>query len=176
MPQPNLILITGSSGVGKSTLAKALQEELLPARWLSFSVDSIFYCLPQTVVLKVDQQNDHSAVDSRVIVESAYACTRTLIDQGHQVIFDAVILSAKGANDLLNAFAQYRPLLVNLTCTWAETARRTIARSNRTLAEAEHGHCNANGHLDADLTLDSTATSPEWLAIQVAKAARAVGR
>jgi chloramphenicol 3-O phosphotransferase len=154
----------------------ALQEELLPQQWLRFSVDSIFYCLPQSVVLKVDRENDHSAVDSRAIVGSAYACAQTLLDQGHQVIFDAVILSAKGAEELLNAFANYRPLLVNMTCAWEETARRTVSRGDRTLAEAEHGHRNARGHLDADLTLDSTAVSPEWLALQVARAVRARGR
>jgi chloramphenicol 3-O phosphotransferase len=176
MPQLNLILITGSSGVGKSSLAKALQELLLPDQWLSFSVDSIFYCLPPSIVLKVDQANDHSAVDSRAIVASAHACTRTLLDQGHRVIFDAVILSAKGANDLLGAFAPYRPLIVNLTCAWEEISRRTVARGDRTLAEADHGYRNAGGHLEADLTLDSTAVSPEWLALQVATAARAERR
>jgi chloramphenicol 3-O-phosphotransferase len=67
-------------------------------------------------------------------------------------------------------------LIVNLTCAWEEISRRTVSRGDRTLAEAEHGHRNASGHLEADLTLDSTTVSPEWLALQVANAARAERR
>lgn len=84
--QRNLIVITGSSGVGKSTLASAVQEQLLPELWLHFSTDSIFYCLPNSVIRQVDQLNDWSAVDSRAIVESSYACVKTLIQQGNRVI------------------------------------------------------------------------------------------
>jgi predicted kinase len=72
--------------VGKSGLARALQEELLPEHCLHFSVDSIFYCLPRSIVLRVDKQNDHSAVDSRVIIEAAYACARTLLNLGHRIV------------------------------------------------------------------------------------------
>src|SRR4030095_6738086 len=154
-PDRKLVVITGSSGVGKSTLARALQERLLPDRWLHFSVDTIFYCLPRSVVLRADQQNDWSLVDSRAIVSAAYACTRTLLDLGHRVIFDAVILTENGAKELLRAFDGLDPLLVELTCSWNEIERRTIARGDRTLAEAEHGYRNAGGYLKADHVFDS---------------------
>lgn len=96
-----LVVITGSSGVGKSSLARALQEELLPDQWLHFSVDSLFYCLPSSIVLRVDQYNDWSLVDSRAIIDSSHACVRTLLEQGHRVIFDTVITSEKAATGLL---------------------------------------------------------------------------
>jgi len=164
MPQPQVVAITGSSGVGKSTLAKALQEELLPQQWLHFSVDSVFYCLPKSIIHQVDLHNNHSAIDSTAIVGSAYACARTLLDEGHQVIFDAVILSDKGANDLRRAFEAYQCVFVELTCSWEEIARRTLERNDRTLAEAEHGFRNASGHLDVHHTLDTSRSTPEQLA------------
>ena len=162
--QRELIVITGSSGVGKSTLAHALQEELLPDHWLHFSVDSLFYCLPRSVVLRVDQQNDWSLVDSRAIVGAAYACARTLLNHGHRVIFDAVILAESGAKEMLRAFDGLGPLLVELTCSWDEIARRTLARGDRTLAEAEHGYRNAGGHLKADHAFDTSNASAEQIA------------
>ncbi|MBK1791934.1 phosphotransferase-like protein [Persicirhabdus sediminis] len=39
---PSVIVIYGASSSGKTCLAKAIQEELLPSVWLSFSLDSIF--------------------------------------------------------------------------------------------------------------------------------------
>ncbi|MBI4220382.1 MAG: AAA family ATPase [Chloroflexi bacterium] len=173
--QRKLVVITGSSGVGKSTLARALQEALLPDQWLHFSVDSLFYCLPRSVTLRVDQQNDWSLVDSRAIVSAAYACTRTLLDLGHRVIFDAVILAENGAKEMLRAFDGLDPLLVELSCSWDEIERRTLARGNRTLAEAKHGYRNASGHLKADHAFDSSTTSAEQIAAQLAARMRGGG-
>jgi chloramphenicol 3-O phosphotransferase len=172
MPQRRLIVITGSSGVGKSTLARALQEELLPDQWLHLSVDSILYCLPGSVVQQVNQHNDHAAVDSEAIVAAAYACARTLLGLGHKVVFDAVILSQKGAQGLLRAFDGFDPVLVTLSCSWEEIERRTRARGDRTLAEAEHGYRSAAGCLAADYTIDTTSASPEELAVKLARAVR----
>jgi chloramphenicol 3-O phosphotransferase len=164
----NLIVITGSSGVGKSSLAQALQEELLPDQWIHFSVDSLFYCLPRSIVLRVDQHNDRLLVDSKAIVRSAHACVRTLLDQGHKVIFDTVITSETGAKGLLAAFAELDPILVALTCSWDEIKRRTLARGDRTLAEAEQGYKNAGGHLMVHHTFESTSTSAQRIAEQLA--------
>jgi chloramphenicol 3-O phosphotransferase len=162
-----LIVITGSSGVGKSTLARALQEELLPDQWLHFCVDSLFYCLPRSVVLRVDQENDRSLVDSKAIVTGAYACATTLLDLGHRVIFDAVVLSEKGAKEMARVFNAFDPLLVELTCSWDEIQRRTLARGDRTLAEAGHGFRNASGRVCPHQTFDSTRTSAEQIASQL---------
>jgi chloramphenicol 3-O phosphotransferase len=166
--QQRLIVITGSSGVGKSSLAQALQEELLPDQWLHFSVDSLFYCLPRSIVHRVDQHNDRSLLDTKSIVTSSHACVRTLLDQGHPVIFDTVIMSQKGAKGLLAAFEGFEPLLVALTCSWEEIKRRTLARGDRTIEEAEHGYRNAGGHLCCHRTFDSTNASVEQLAVQLA--------
>jgi chloramphenicol 3-O phosphotransferase len=166
MPR-RLVVITGSSGVGKSALAKSLQEELLPVQWLHFSVDSIFYCLPRSVVLRVDQRNDRSLVDSRAIVAGAHACTRTLLSLGHKVIFDTVIASEAGAIAMRSAFDEFDPLIVELTCSWEEIARRTRARGDRTIEEAVQGYRNARGPVDAHHTFDSTDRSPRQIAAEV---------
>ena len=172
MTSRSLIVITGSSGVGKSTLAAAFQEQMLPQVWLHFSVDSIFYCLPHSLVERVDHKGDLDVVDSKALVEGAYACAKALLDQGHRVVFDAVILSRKGAAQLNSAFAAYEPLLVEVVCNWQEIERRTRKRGDRTVEEAEHGYRNARGHVAANLVLDSTAAGPERLASKVALALR----
>jgi chloramphenicol 3-O phosphotransferase len=167
MPR-KLIIITGSSGVGKSTLARELQEELLPDQWLHFSVDSIFYSLPPSVVVRVDQHNDRTLVDSKAIVMASHACTKTLLDLGHRVIFDTVIVTERGAQSMLGRLHMFDPLLVELTCSWDMIRQRTLARGDRTLAEAENGYRNAPGHLKAHHTFDSTSTSAKEIAAQLA--------
>lgn len=167
MSKRQLIIITGSSGVGKSTLAQVLQEQLLPEHWLHFSVDTLFYCLPRSVIQKVDQQNDHSAVDAKALITAAYACIRTLLYLGGKVIVDAVILNEKSANELSNAFTSFDPLFVDLTCSLEEIKMRTLARTDRTLEEAEHGYRLAVGHILAHHTIDTTSMNAEaaasWL-------------
>jgi chloramphenicol 3-O phosphotransferase len=174
MPR-RLVIITGSSGVGKSTLARALQEELLAEQWLHFSVDTLFYCLPPSVIRRVDRQNDRSIVDSKAIVTGAHACARTLLDLGHKVIFDAVVSSEAGASAMSRAFEEFDPLLVELTCSWDEIQRRTLARGDRTLAEAEHGFRHASGRVRAHRTFDTTASNSEHIAAQIAGDMRRAG-
>ncbi len=151
-----LIVITGSSGVGKSTLARELQERFLPAQWLHFSVDSIFYCLPRSVTERVDQHNDHGIVDSKAIVAAAYAATCAFLDLGHRVIFDVVILNKIGAEGMMSQLGRFDPLLVELTCSWEAIQTRTLARGDRTLEEAEHGYRHAGGHLKSHHNFDTT--------------------
>ena len=179
VPDRRLIVITGSSGVGKSTLARALQEQLLPEHWLHFSVDTLFYCLPRSVIQKVDRDNDHSAVDAKAIVAATYACIRTLLGLGSKLILDAVILSEKGADELREACADFDPLFVDLTCALDEIKRRTRARGDRTMAEAEHGYRLAAGQLLAHHTLDTTSMSAEvaarWLTTKLREARESQG-
>ena len=73
---------------------------------------------------------------------AAHACTRTLLDLGHGVIFDTVILSERGAQGISRAFHTFDLLLVELTCSWDMIRERTLARGDRTLAEAENGYRN----------------------------------
>ena len=160
----NLIVLVGSSGVGKSTLARALQEQLLPEQWLHFSVDTVFYCLPASVTQRVDQEGDRNLVNPGFIVASALACARTLLDEGNKVIYDAVVASEKGASRLLKAFDEHRPVVVELTCAWSEIERRTHERGDRTLEEAQVGFRNARGHIVPHHTLDTTAATPEQVA------------
>ncbi|RVU47074.1 hypothetical protein EOE66_04720 [Rubrivivax rivuli] len=167
MPR-QLILIVGSSGVGKSTLAQALQEELLPKQWIRFSPDAIQGCLPASVVKRVNALNDHTAVDWHSINAAAYACAAVLLQQGHSVIFDTVIMTPAGAKQLLTALGSFNPLIVELHASWHSITERTLARGDRTLEEADHGFRKCRGHITAHLVYDTTDIQPEQLASQIA--------
>ena len=99
---------------------------------------------------------------------ASHACTETLLGLGHRVIFDSVIVTERGAHNMLSRLSRFNPLLVELTCSWEMIRERTLARGDRTLAEAENGYRNAAGHLKAHLTFDSTSTSAKEIAAQIA--------
>jgi len=168
----NLIVITGGSGTGKSTLSKALQEALLPEVWLHFSIDSLLYCLPQTILDRANQKNDWSSVDTALVSSSAYACVNVLLNAGHRVIFDCVVLTEKRAQAMLSAFQEHSPILVGLSCAWEEIERRTLARGDRTLAEAEYGFQNAVARLAYAYTFDTTQLPSEVIAKQLVQRLR----
>lgn len=155
----NLIVISSGSGTGKSTLCRALQEALLPDVWLHFSVDSILYCLPQSILDRANQKNDWSSVDIQLTCSSAYACVNVLLSAGHKVIFDCVVLTEKRAHQMLSAFQEYRPIVVGLSCSWEEIKRRTLARGDRTLAESEYGFRKAGEYLAYAYTFETTRTN-----------------
>jgi chloramphenicol 3-O phosphotransferase len=164
VPHP-LVVITGGSGSGKSTLARTLQARWLPAQWLHFSPDTVLHCLPQAVVDGANLRNDWSAIDRPLLRRSTLACLRALLEAGHPVLFDCVIMTERAAQELVAGLHPHVPYLVRLVCSWQELQRRTLARGDRTLQEVEHGFNSAAAqHLRVDCELDTTARSPGEIA------------
>jgi len=82
-----------------------------------------------------------------------------LLTSGHKVVFDCVISTEVGARNLLLALKDFPAVFVGLTCSWEETKRRTLARGDRTVEEAEYGFKNGVVHLALDYTIDTTTLS-----------------
>ena len=162
-----LIIIDGPSCVGKTTLAQALQEQCLPQVWLHFSIDTLVYGLPPSLLKACNLQNNWTAVDVNALMHGALACVESLLKAGHCVIFDVVISSARRAEELQRYFAAHPVFYVGLTADWDCLERRAIARKDRTLAEVKHGFETAPKHLPYDLYLDMTHQSPEQAARRV---------
>jgi chloramphenicol 3-O-phosphotransferase len=164
MPSTKLIVITGCSGSGKTSLAQALQERLLPETWFHFSPDTILYCLPRTLVDRADLANDWSGIDTRLVGTLAEHCVRAALQAGAGVVFDCVVMTERRARQLLEAFAEAEPFLVGTTCAWDELVRRTATRGDRTLAEVRRGFETAGEFLEVDHRLDTTSRTPATLA------------
>ena len=156
----NLIVIVGGSGTGKTTLARELQERLLPEQWFHFSPDTLLYGLPKSLVDRADFANDWSAIDMGLISTLAYGLVRNALQLGGRVVFDCVLMTERRAKGLLASFETSRPFLVGTTCAWAELVRRTGERGDRTLEEVRRGFETSGQFLDVDCLLDTTDKAP----------------
>lgn len=165
---PNLIVLDGASGAGKTTLAKALQEQFIPENWLYFSIDTLVYSLPPSVLQRWNQENDWRSLDPNTLMNGAFSCVNALLEAGNKVIFDAVISTPQRALKMDLAFERHERLYVGLVCELAELERRTFDRGDRTLDEVRHGFYTSPHHLKYDLKLDSTKTPATELATIIA--------
>jgi len=165
-----LIVLVGGSSTGKSTLARKLQEELLPEQWMHFSTDTVLYCLPQSIVDAANFHNDWSQVHAPSVRRTTLSCLRTILDEGYCVIYDCVVPTEPAAKELAVALRGYRPLLIGLTCSWEEIERRTLARGDRTLEEARRGYRAADEYLTLDRVIDTSSEDPLIVARAVLEA------
>ncbi|RYD20685.1 MAG: hypothetical protein EOP88_14105 [Verrucomicrobiaceae bacterium] len=161
-----LIILEGPSGSGKSSLAAALQERLLPGVWLNFSMDTLIYTLPPSVLHRCNSANDWSGVDGKAIGAAALRCLRALVECGNNVIFDLCIPSRKYADAFLSDIQDLSAVLIGVRCDWPEIERRTLLRADRSIAEAERSFSHQHSFQSYDLVIDTTAISPDVAATE----------
>ena len=161
-----LIILEGPSGSGKSTLSSALQESLLPQIWLSFSMDTLIYTLPPSVLHRCNTDNDWTGVDGRAIGAAALRCLRALVECGNNVIFDLCIPNRQYADAFQSDIQDLSPVQVGVRCDWLEIERRTLLRADRSIEEAARTFNHQHPFQSYDLVIDTTAIGPDLAAME----------
>ncbi len=158
---PTLILLHGPTSSGKTTLAHALQETLLPEIWLHFSFDTLFETLPLSVQQHCNTEDDWSGVDGQALFSSAIICLSSLIADGHRVLFDVVLPNEGAASRLREMLVGVELLSVRLACPWEEIEERTRSRGDRSMSEARRSFDQTCAFSDHDLILDTSTMATE---------------
>ncbi|MEO7101628.1 MAG: hypothetical protein ABI162_19920 [Luteolibacter sp.] len=161
-----LIILEGPSGSGKSSLSNALQESLLPVIWLGFSMDTLIYTLPPSVLQRCNSANDWSGVDGRAIGAAALRCLRALVECGNSVIFDLCIPNSKYADVLESDIQDLCPIKVGVRCDWQEIERRTLHRADRSIEESERTFKLQHAFQNYDFVIDTTEITPQAAATE----------
>lgn len=164
---PNAIVICGASSSGKTSLARSLQELLLPDVWLTFAVDDIIYRLPPSVLHRCNHENDWEGVDGSAIFEGAAGSLRALLDAGNRVIFDVVVSNSKDADCIQAALTGVETFTVELKCDLAILEQRASGRGDRTIEETQRSSRSSRTHANSDFTCDTSGHTPNQLASMV---------
>jgi chloramphenicol 3-O phosphotransferase len=164
---PQVIVLNGTSSSGKTSIAKALQERLLPKLYLNFSIDSILYALPGSVLYRMTHGQDLSDIDYRALVKSYYRSAQALAQSGQSLILDDAVTEAEMAALLTERLTAFHPVIIGVHCGLQELERREVGRGDRTLGEAKGQFDVVHCFLKYDLKVDTTNSEPEKIASQI---------
>lgn len=164
---PQVILLNGASSAGKTSIAKELQELLLPDLYLNYSIDSILYALPPSVLKRMTTGQDLSDLNYRALVESYYASAQALVAKGNRLIMDDAVTDADIAALLMSSLRNSGLFIVGVHCSLDELNRRERERGDRTLGEAAGQFLKVHQFLKYDLEVDTTGPAPKSLAQKI---------
>jgi chloramphenicol 3-O phosphotransferase len=161
---PQILLLNGASSAGKTSLARCLQERFLPELYLNFSIDSILYALPPSVLTRMTTGQDLSDLDYGSLVMGYYAAARALALQGQRLILDDAVTDERLLPVVEGCLRGLEAVVVGVHCDLEELKRREARRGDRTLGEAERQFPVVHRLLRSHLSVDTTRQSPQEVA------------
>jgi len=148
----HIILLNGTSSSGKSTLSKAIIEEV--PEYFHLSVDEYAYFIDLM----------ETREDKRLIpVETSYFFHRNIAmfsDSGVNVIVDTVFDNESSKEDFWKTLEGYPLLSVGVECPEEELARREEARGDRRtgLAKEQLDHVHKGNRYDLTINTHNEST------------------
>lgn len=150
MEYGKVILISGTSSSGKSTLAKGLQKSLAEP-FLHLQLDSYIEMLPRT---------DDGDMFRRM-VRGLNRSIAVMSEEGNNLIVDHVLIDNAWLYQLLDLLRGRYVLFVGLHCPLEELERRERGRDARRQGFARQQFVGIHKGKTYDLELDTSALSPE---------------
>jgi chloramphenicol 3-O phosphotransferase len=150
MGQGKIILISGTSSSGKSTLAKGLQQSLAEP-FLHVQLDSYIEMLPRT---------DDSEMFRRM-VRGMNRSVAAMSEEGNNLIVDHVLIDNAWLSQLLDLLRGRYVLFVGLRCSLDELERRERERDAGRQGFARQQFEGIHQGKVYDLELDTSALDPE---------------
>ena len=173
-----IIIVNGTSSVGKTTFAKLLLDNLHIDTVRYVGVDSFVDMLPQYLVgdreearagFFFSKNTDGVGIEvgkqGEQVIASMHLFVKALVTSGLSAIVDHVLLSPHWAQQLQQLAADTGVTVVRIlvTCSPDESSRRERARGNRRLGLESGLRHVENNSTQYDFVIDSTAQSPEQM-------------
>jgi chloramphenicol 3-O phosphotransferase len=150
MEHGKIILISGTSSSGKSTLAKGLQKSLTDP-FLHLQLDSYIEMLPRTADWEMFQR----------MVRGLNRSVAVMTEEGNNLIVDYVLIDNAWLEQLLELLRERYVLFVGLYCPLEELERRESERDARRQGFARQQFENIHADKIYDLELDTSVLSAE---------------
>jgi chloramphenicol 3-O phosphotransferase len=156
MEHGKIILISGTSSSGKSTLAKGLQKSLVDP-FLHLQLDSYIEMLPRTDDWEMFQR----------MVRGLNRSVAVMTEEGNNLIVDHVLIDNAWLEQLLELLGERYVLFVGLHCPLDELERRESKRDTRRQGFARQQFNNIHANKIYDLKLDTSVLRAEECVEQV---------
>ncbi|CAN5626806.1 hypothetical protein BH10ACT1_BH10ACT1_19530 [soil metagenome] len=163
-----VIVLNGASSSGKTSIARALQQQLAPEPWTVFGIDTLVDALPTWLGGDgggLDLADDGSIAVGPVFrqLEAAwYQGLAAMARSGARLVVDDVFLSgARSQRRVRAAFAGIDVVWVGVRCSTAEGERRERDRGDRVPGQHAHQVAIVHQGVGYDLEVDTTSVSTE---------------
>ena len=150
MEHGKIILISGTSSSGKSTLAEGLQKSLTDP-FLHVQLDSYIEMLPRTDDWEMFQR----------MVRGLNRSVAVMAEEGNNLIVDHVLIDNAWLEQLLELLCERYVLFVGLDCPLEELERRETERDARRQGFARQQFDGIHAGKIYDLKLDTSVLSAE---------------
>lgn len=150
MEHGKVILISGTSSSGKSTLAKGLQRSLAEP-FLHLQLDGFIEMLPRTDDWEMFQR----------MVSGMNRAAAAMSEEGNNLIIDHVLVVDAWLSQLLDVLRGRYVLFVGLVCPLEELERRERDRDARRQGFARQQIENIHRGKTYDIELDTSVLGPE---------------
>ncbi len=147
MAIPRVVVLSGVSGAGKTTLARAFQQTA-PEPFVYLAFDDYHQQMPAWL-------DEHSPAAGRWI-EGFHRSIAAHADVGSNVVVDHLFLARSWFEELFTLLEPHAPLSVAVWCDFATLNRRGRARDRSGLAAtqvANHQYHNASYHVSINSAL-----------------------
>lgn len=182
-----IIILNGGSSAGKTTLAQAFQDLMLPQTYLLQGIDMFWFSLPpkELDLDRVDPEfyshmsDKHDGKEEFRIVPGPlldklmlgrYKAMSVYLRQGFNIIADEVVWKRSWLEEAIKDLLDFDAYFINVHCSDTIGAEREKLRGNR---HAGWNRCSARyASKDAlyDLSLDTGVSCPEECAAQLRQA------
>lgn len=176
MPRPFVIVLNGVGSVGKTSVAKALQETVRQPL-LHVSMDAFLEMLPPRMFGHPDGFVFETVDDGgspSVVIHSGPVLARlmsgmrravaAMVEQGNSLVVDDVMLGGGEAEDYRRLLSGFDVHFVGLFAPLEVLERRERERGDRALGLARWQFDRVHRGVDYDLEIDTTRTSPAMAA------------
>lgn len=176
---PHIILLNGTSSSGKSTLAKALQNQF-DVPYLHIGIDTFVFMLPKAYlnpplwhqVFEYHWQPDGSLVITtgplgHQLMSAMHAAVAGLARSGFNIIVDHVLLESSWLDECVERFGDFQVTFVGVRCPLEILEQRERARKDRTIGQAQAQFDVVHAGKQYDVEVDTSLGSPPECAAQI---------
>lgn len=159
MKHGNIIFLNGTSSSGKTTLAKALQENLSEP-YMYVSIDNFFHMYPDQFLSPTDRKGVQILRQLvPAVLSGLHKSVAALAQAGNNVLVDHLLQEEGSLQECVETWAEFSVLFVGLKCPLEIAEQREKERGDRNIGTARYQFERVHVHNLYDIEIDTSILS-----------------